>query len=385
MIFYKFLLCIVFLLTTLTGFISGGEYLWSGFIFVLVVGFVGDGFLPKDISKTDEYRHTWFANIILYSHLPLVLLINVIFAWHISPEDSLNIGYFFKEYFNLDLISAKQKTSQFDILGGVITMGLVYGIACTNVAHELVHRIRNKKSVTLGRWLLGFTFDTSFSIEHVFGHHQKVSTLEDASSARRGERSWAFIYRSTIESFISAWKIEKQRLLKKEQKILSFKNEIITGQFISLLYAFIYFLIAKEIGLIIFIIMAIYGKAYLEFINYIEHYGLVRKSGEKIELRHSWNSNHALSSYILYNLPRHAYHHINSMAPYWKVKACPKAPTLPCGYLIMIFLSMLPPIFNKVMKPKLLDWDLNFANDEERLLAKEANKKANWQINYPSS
>ena len=100
MSFCKFLLCIVFLLTTVAGFIYGGEYLWSGFIFILIVGFLGDGFLPQDTSETDKYRHTWFANLILYFHLPLVLLINIIFAFKIV-EPTVNLTKYIPEAYSL--------------------------------------------------------------------------------------------------------------------------------------------------------------------------------------------------------------------------------------------------------------------------------------------
>ena len=378
---YKFFLCPIFMVTALLGYLLGGIYLWSGFLFILVIGFLGDGILPLDTSDYTKKEKPWFADMILYFHLPIAILINIIFAWHLAPHDPLGLGQIFQDSFGLSLLESKKETGIIDLIGGFLTMGFVYGVGCTNVAHELVHRIRNKKSVAIGRWLLGFTFDTSFSIEHVFGHHNKVATQKDASSARRGESSWSFIYRSTKESLISSWNIEKNNIIKKRKPLLSFHNTFITGQIISLTYLLMYFFIAGKNGALTFILMAFYGKAYLEFINYIEHYGLIREPGEKIELRHSWNSNHALSSYLLYNLPRHSYHHISSI-PYWKIKNASEAPELPHGYLIMIFLSMFPSLFEKKMKKKLQDWDLKFANQYEQSMAREANLKAKWSIDH---
>ena len=146
----------------------------------------------------------------------------------------------------------------------------------------------------------------------------------------------------------------------------------------------VYLIIAGPPGTLLFLVTAIYGKAYLEFVNYIEHYGLLRVEGSSIELRHSWNSNHALSSYLLYNLPRHAHHHILSMAPFWKVKSCEKAPSMPYGYLVMIILAGFPRLFEKMMRPHLRHWDLNFASKDEQGLAMQANRAAGWTNDYLS-
>jgi len=37
---------------------------------------------------------------------------------------------------------------------------------------------------------------------------------------------------------------------------------------------------------------------------------------------------------------------------------------------------MIPPLWHKLMTPKVLDWDQRYATDEERLLAIEANARS---------
>ena len=76
-------------------------------------------------------------------NLPLVILINVLFAWHLSPEDSLGIGIFFSKFFPWDFVTAKAATNTSDIIGGFATMGFVYGVGATNVAHELVEALHH--------------------------------------------------------------------------------------------------------------------------------------------------------------------------------------------------------------------------------------------------
>ena len=66
-----------------------------------------------------------------------------------------------------------------------------------NVAHELIHRTDKEWDKLVGRWLLAFTWDTGFAIEHVHGHHRNVGTELDPATARRGEYIVAFVWRST--------------------------------------------------------------------------------------------------------------------------------------------------------------------------------------------
>ena len=73
--------------------------------------------------------------------------------------------------------------------------------------------------------------------------------------------------------------------------------------------------------MIAFIIAAVIGILLLETVNYIEHYGLVRRmldTGryERVETIHSWNSDHLLGRYLLFELTRHGHHHENSLKTY---------------------------------------------------------------------
>ena len=113
----------------------------------------------------------------------------------------------------------------------------------------------------------------------------------------------------------------------------------------------------------------------LEAVNYFEHYGLVRDPGAPIELRHSWNSNKALSNAVLFNLARHSHHHAAGDAKFWKLRAYRDAPTLPYGYLTcMLLVYVVPGWYRDRMTPLVLDWDLRHADATERRLAAAANR-----------
>jgi len=150
---------------------------------------------------------------------------------------------------------------------------------------------------------------------------------------------------------------------------------MIVGYLRSLIITFLIFNIAGLIGVLYFLICAFITKSFLEAINYIEHYGLVRVRGSKVEMKHSWNSNHLLSSIFLYNVTRHSDHHRLAKLKFWELHPCPEsAPMTPYGYLSMLYLVLIAPfLYKKIMHRKLIDWDLNYANNEEKKIINTKN------------
>ena len=95
---------------------------------------------------------------------------------------------------------------------------------------------------------------------------------------------------------------------------------------------------------------------FLETINYIEHYGLLREkleSGryERVKEVHSWNSNHSIGRIVLYELTRHSDHHFKSSKKYQVLDSYEKSPELPYGYPSSIILSLMPPLWFRKMNP----------------------------------
>jgi alkane 1-monooxygenase len=105
---------------------------------------------------------------------------------------------------------------------------------------------------------------------------------------------------------------------------------------------------------------AVMGFLLLETVNYIEHYGLVRRklsSGhfETVEAMHSWNSNHELGRIFLYELTRHADHHYRTNRHYQILRHLEGAPQLPMGYPGSMILSLLPSMWRKIMDQRISD------------------------------
>ena len=247
------------------------------------------------------------------------------------------------------------------VLSGLPLAGAMFSVALSNggigitIAHELVHR-SNKGEQWLGRILLMSVLYMHFAIEHVRGHHATVATEEDPASARKGQSFYAFLFPSIVGQYTSAWHLEAERLKKIKKPILSLSNEMIQFticEFLMVLGMYFWFG-ATFAGL--FMIVSFLSFSLLEAVNYLEHYGLERHKQsngryEKVTHHHSWNSDHILSRMFLFELTRHSDHHAVASRKYQILRTFEDSPQLPTGYPGMILLTLIPPVWFKVMDP----------------------------------
>ena len=86
------------------------------------------------------------------------------------------------------------------------------------------------------------------------------------------------------------------------------------------------------------------------------------------------------SNLFLYNLQRHSDHHANPMRRYQTLRSMPEAPQLPAGYAVLVLVSLVPPLWRRVMDRRVLEhygYDLTRINIEPR-------KEAEILARYPS-
>ncbi len=250
------------------------------------------------------------------------------------------------------LFSMQNVTSTVEWVGNITAMGLACGVIGINAAHELGHRL-TKYEQNMSKALLLTSLYMHFFIEHNRGHHKNVSTDEDPSSARYGETLFAFHLRSVAGTWISAWRLEKKRLLNEGLSFWSWHNEMLRFQILQLLFLTIIGWIFGLKILLAFIAAAVIGFLLLETVNYIEHYGLRRqKKGDRYERTlpaHSWNSNHPIGRLLLLELSRHSDHHYIASRKYPLLRHHDNSPQMPTGYPGMMLLALIPPLWFRVM------------------------------------
>ena len=263
-----------------------------------------------------------------------------------------------------------------DKIGRIGSMGLLCGTFGINVGHELGHRV-NPFEQALARISLLSSLYMHFNIEHNKGHHKRVATPEDPSSARLHEPVYLFFFRTIFYSYLSAWRISIDEIEKKKKSFLSFSNEMLWFQVIQILFVLlILYVFGWEITLY-FLVAAFMGILLLETVNYIEHYGLQRKEigegkYERAMPQHSWNSNHVIGRLMLFELSRHSDHHYLASRKYQVLRHHDEAPQMPTGYPGMMILSLFPPLWFYVMDKKISS--LGEGGKESALLISLENK-----------
>ncbi|MCC3653880.1 alkane 1-monooxygenase [Streptomyces sp. S07_1.15] len=262
--------------------------------------------------------------------------------------------------------------SAVDKAGLTVTIGIVAGFGI-NTAHELGHK-KDALERVLARIALAQTCYGHFYIEHNRGHHVRVATPEDPASSRLGQSFWAFLPRSVYGSARSGWHLEKQRLGRLGKSPWSPHNDVLSAWAMS---AALFAVLTAAFGpgvLPYLAVQAVIGFCLLEVVNYLEHYGLLRQktpSGryERCTPQHSWNSDDIASNIFLYHLQRHSDHHANPTRRYQALRHFEESPQLPTGYAGMILLAVVPPLWRRVMNPRLLahyEGDVTRANIHPR-------------------
>jgi len=375
MIFHylKYFLFHIIGIVALSAILAGGGYITIGLLAIFGGYIIGDALLGDDTS-TPTFSHPLILTVQLWFALPLLSAIVFVATWSMSSGDPLGFGAWVSQVLGYDVIAAREGTYWVHHLSTGIVTGLMIGMIGTITAHELTHRTWDPISMFVGRWLLAFSFDTIFSIEHVYGHHRYVSTTSDPATAPRGRNVYFHIIASTIKGNISAWNIEKERLAKREKSVFSVGNGVIRGHLMSLAIVGLSYSVGGINGMLFFIACALFGKALLEIVNYMEHYGMVRDPSTPVQPRHSWNTNKRISSWAMFNLTRHSHHHADGDVPYQNLKPYSDAPMMINGYLATITIALVPPLWHKLMTPKVLMWDKTYATKEELILASRANE-----------
>jgi len=336
----KYLAALTLPLSAIIGINFGG--LWSyftpvyGFVLIPILEII----LPLDNKNFDKKTKEKRAldkvfDWMLYANLPIVYGLLIYYLWSFSHSTY----------------------APYEIAGLILSLGIVLGTNGINVGHELGHRQKSKERF-LGKLLLLPSLYMHFYIEHNFGHHLHAATREDPATARYNQSVYSFWITSVSRQFVKAWKIQLKLLANEKRSFFSLKNDMFWYMILQLAYLVLVFLFFGLSTLWFALGAALVGFLLLETVNYIEHYGLLRQkmpSGryERVKEIHSWNSNHVLGRIMLYELTRHSDHHYISSKKYQVLDCHEDSPQMPFGYPTSMVLSLLPPLWFKIMNKRI--------------------------------
>jgi alkane 1-monooxygenase len=324
---------------------STGIYAFFGLFFLYVLVPVLEQILPLssyNLNKAEKElaKESSFFDLTLYLLVPLHLF--VIYSFLITVSSA--------------------GISTLDLTAYVLMMGTILGINGINVGHELGHKTNQPFKMFLAHVMLTTSIQNHFVTYHNSGHHRDIGTPEDLSSAKQGDNFYYFALRSQIGGYFKTWKLESKRLTSLGKNKLI--NPMIIYTLIPLLFLTTIYFFFNFNTMIIYLITGIYGISVLEAQNYFAHYGLRRKKQEngryeRVQPKHSWNSDHLIGRVLLFELTRHSDHHHMGAKPFQLLESKKDSPLLPFGYPMMLMLCYFPFIFKPIMKKHLKLYGIN--------------------------
>ncbi|MEO1152785.1 MAG: alkane 1-monooxygenase [Pseudomonadota bacterium] len=262
----------------------------------------------------------------------------------------------------LAYVSATDHLSALGVLAAFFGVGIVTGTIGITYAHELMHRASRWE-----RWLadilLATVFYSHFRTEHLLVHHRHVGTPRDAVTARYNEHFHAYFFRVLPQTMRSA--LAAEATLRRRKGVSPWHRSNPFWRYAALqgIVLLAAFAIAGWPGVALALFQGLVAIWQLELVNYVEHYGLTRKHlgegrYEPVKPRHSWNANHRATNWLLINLQRHSDHHTKPARPFPLLQPheAGAAPELPYGYPMMTLFALIPPLWRRMMNPRVRKW-----------------------------
>ena len=266
----------------------------------------------------------------------------------------------------IHFVTQNETLSTAEAFGLFFGVGVISGTIGINYSHELMHQT-NRLERWLADLLLASVLYSHFRSEHLLVHHRYVGTTRDSVTARYNEGFFRFFPRVLRDSLISAFQAEKAMLARRGKAWTDPANPFWRYWLLQGLFLILAFALGGWLGVALFIFQAAIAVWQLELTNYIEHYGLTRKhlgegKYEHVQPRHSWNAAHKASNWLLINLQRHSDHHYkpDRRFPLLQNYTEDAAPQLPFGYPVMTMAAMIPPLWRRIMNPRVKAWRKQF-------------------------
>ena len=295
------------------------------------------------------------------------LVFSDLLVWLWVPSQVLMYIVVYYQFFHADHLGIWERGFVLFAAGRATALSLT-------VAHELSHR-RSRWEKSLGEFMMSCAGLGYYSTEHVYVHHTHVATPRDPVTALKGESVYRFICRSWAGAIANSWLHDLERLRRRGLPPWHPSNP--WWRYLAVLL----FLVAGSWsaaalspwgytgwhGVALYLGIVVIANVNLRGIDYIEHYGLLRAyTGkgrfEHAKPRHSWNSARRISSYFMFNVQRHSDHHYKPARPYPLLQTYgeDQAAQMPANYIAMYCIAMIPPLWRRIMHPRLEAWRRKF-------------------------
>ena len=261
------------------------------------------------------------------------------------------------------------------MFGATVSAGIYMGLGIM-FGHELAHT--KGPTFVLARWMMALSGIAHFCYAHVYNHHLELGCEDDPATSPRGRSIYKHYLLSHFGQSRFLFIMEQQRLKRLGVPFISWQNRWIRGYAMSLPTIFLFWFAAGWIGLAVMVGSWVISAFELEVLNYLEHYGLIREKNQPIDYHHSWDVGESpFTQWGFIEIGRQADHHDRGETHFWELEDC-GAPDTGYGYYAMLALIMVPPLWERFIKPRLADWDKNRASEGEQKIAAKMNYNAGW-------
>ena len=320
--------------------VAGGAWAWIALLYLTLFTFAMDEMIALANPETDAGREFPAADVLsvvlAVAHFALLGLVVAAFGRGVGPGEGLAL---------------------------FLATGLFFGQVGNSNAHELIHR-GNRGLHTLGKWVYISLLFGHHTSAHRLVHHSHVASDRDPNSARRGESYYRFALRAWVGSFWAGLRAENARKAGRPVWRHPYVSYFLGAfGFLALAYW-----VGGGAGLAGFVALAAYAQSQLLNSDYVQHYGLRRRTTndgtpEPVTARHSWNAPHVFSAHLMLNAPRHSDHHAHPARPFpaLSLPAPDTAPTLPYSLPAMSVLALVPPVWRRLMDPRVAFWQADAA------------------------
>jgi len=367
----RYLIVPVMALITIYGIFIGDIFCWLGVIFfginTIIDTLTKDIHLKADFDKNgNSYGIKLFQYLVMYLMLPVFIILQLVLAWRLFqytssvPIDSaIYLGIAFQE-----------GVSGINLIGSILStalwtgLGIIYG-------HELSHN--RKEGFLASRLIMALSGASHFTYAHVYNHHLDLGHEDDPATAPRGRNVYIHTWLSHMGQSKFSYDLESKRLKKKNKSFINPDNRWIIGYLYSLPTIILFVWTGGVLGVLSLLLVWSISNFLLEALNFMGHYGLIRKEGP-VELRHSWDNDNLFTSWFFIEIGRQCDHHVRGETYFWELDDV-KGPNYGIGYFSLFILTLIPSFFRKFVQNHLDDWDKNYATEEERNIAKLFNEE----------
>lgn len=346
-------------------FASVGVFLFG--INIIIDTVTKDIHLRADFDNNDNsYGIKLFQYSVMYLMLPVFIFLQIALAWRLFQYTSsvpINNFSFLGVIFQTGI-------SGFNLIGAILStalwsgLGIIYG-------HELSHN--RKEGFLASRLIMALSGASHFTYAHVYNHHLDLGHEDDPATAPRGRNVYTHTWLSHMGQSKFSYDLESKRLKKQNKTFLNFDNRWILGYLYSLPTIVLFVWTGGVIGIISLLFVWVISNFLLEALNFMGHYGLIRKDGP-VEYRHSWDNDNIFTSWFFIEIGRQCDHHVRGETYFWELDDV-KGPNYGIGYFSLFILTLIPGLFRKFVQKHLDNWDKNYATDGERHIASLFNKR----------